>query len=361
MDVIHKVFVSSTYTDLRLERAAVERTLLHLKCFPIGMEIFPAANDSAWDFIKQQIDDSDYYVLIIAARYGSVHPETGKSYTEMEFDYASKRGIPILAFIHEDPGRIHDKDRDAEPEKKTMLADFRHKVQSKKLCKLWKSVDELEARVATTITAAKDLYKREGFVRASLAVNHKQLSDLLTRNQELERELSSVKTIDEKVLKVLSEKKATLEFVMYSAGNEARTILSTKKIGWRELPASNGRDKICLNLKFSWLHVFKFTGESLLAGCEDEDFARLVADIGQQELIRIGLKVDKYSAFNSNRMVFPTDNARSKAELFFRTLGLMDTREVERTNRDGRSYSVRSYALTKKGVEYLGEIMEVLK
>ncbi|MFM7345898.1 MAG: DUF4062 domain-containing protein, partial [Tagaea sp.] len=67
MDIIHKVFVSSTYEDLREERAAVQKTLIELKCFPVGMEIFPAASEPAWDFIKRQIDDSDFYILIVGS------------------------------------------------------------------------------------------------------------------------------------------------------------------------------------------------------------------------------------------------------------------------------------------------------
>lgn len=63
---IYKVFVSSTYEDLREERAAVEKGLLQIDCWPVGMELFPAADQETWDFIKSQIDDSDYYVVVIA-------------------------------------------------------------------------------------------------------------------------------------------------------------------------------------------------------------------------------------------------------------------------------------------------------
>jgi hypothetical protein len=39
---IYKVFVSSTYEDLREERAAVQKGLLKVGCLPVGMELFPA-------------------------------------------------------------------------------------------------------------------------------------------------------------------------------------------------------------------------------------------------------------------------------------------------------------------------------
>ena len=97
-DKVYKVFLSSTYEDLREERAAVQKALLQLNCLPVGMELFPAADEETWSFIKSQIDDSDYYVVVVAGRYGSLAPG-GLSYTEMEYDYAISRKKPAIAFI----------------------------------------------------------------------------------------------------------------------------------------------------------------------------------------------------------------------------------------------------------------------
>jgi nucleoside 2-deoxyribosyltransferase len=98
---IYKVFVSSTYEDLREERAAVEKGLLQIDCFPVGMELFPAADEETWEFIKSQIDDSDYYVVVAAGRYGSQGPD-GISFTEMEYDYAIAQKKPTIGFVHAD-------------------------------------------------------------------------------------------------------------------------------------------------------------------------------------------------------------------------------------------------------------------
>ena len=69
-EIIYSVFVSSTYEDLREERAAVQKALLQLKCMPIGMELFGSADEETWEFIKRQIDDCDYYVVIVAGNTG---------------------------------------------------------------------------------------------------------------------------------------------------------------------------------------------------------------------------------------------------------------------------------------------------
>jgi hypothetical protein len=68
----YQVFVSSTFTDLKDERQAVLKAILELDHMPAGMELFPATDDSAWQLIKDVIDTSDYYALIIGGRYGSL-------------------------------------------------------------------------------------------------------------------------------------------------------------------------------------------------------------------------------------------------------------------------------------------------
>ena len=47
------------------------------------------------------IDMSDYYLLIVAGKYGSIDPEENISYTEKEYRYAVAKKMPILAFLHQ--------------------------------------------------------------------------------------------------------------------------------------------------------------------------------------------------------------------------------------------------------------------
>jgi hypothetical protein len=78
-----EVFVSSTYGDLREARQRVTMTLLECDAFPTGMEIFPATDDDAWTLIRRIIDGCDYYLLVIAGKYGSVNETSSLSYTEI--------------------------------------------------------------------------------------------------------------------------------------------------------------------------------------------------------------------------------------------------------------------------------------
>jgi hypothetical protein len=90
IDRRYQVFVSSTYQDLEEERREIIQALLELDCIPSGMELFPAANDDQWTLIKRVIDDCDYYIVVVAGRYGSVS-EDGLSYTEKEYRYALEK------------------------------------------------------------------------------------------------------------------------------------------------------------------------------------------------------------------------------------------------------------------------------
>ena len=65
-----QIFISSTYEDLIEERRAVQDAILSMYHFPVGMELFGATSDDQWKVIQDTIDSSDYYVLIIAHRYG---------------------------------------------------------------------------------------------------------------------------------------------------------------------------------------------------------------------------------------------------------------------------------------------------
>ncbi len=86
-DKRYQIFISSTFRDLVAERQAVLKAILELDHMPAGMELFPAGDDSAWQLITDVIDASDYYVVIVGGRYGSLDA-AGIGFTEKEYDYA---------------------------------------------------------------------------------------------------------------------------------------------------------------------------------------------------------------------------------------------------------------------------------
>lgn len=164
----YQVFVSSTYEDLKEERAAVTQCLLDNNCIPVGMEQFPSSNMSQMEYIKKMLDDCDYYILIIGGRYGTPD-EDGIGYTEKEYDYAIKNGIPVMAFIFDHPEKLPFNKCEQTDSTREKFSIFRSKVlNSKKLAKFYSNIDDLKANVITAINAAIRDYPAIGWVRGNM-------------------------------------------------------------------------------------------------------------------------------------------------------------------------------------------------
>lgn len=212
MDKRYQVFVSSTYADLREERQRVIQTLMEMDCIPSGMELFPAADEEQWEFIKRIIDDCDYYLLIIGGRYGSTTPE-GISYTEKEYDYAIEKGIKVVALLHSNPEEIPMGKSEADPESRGRLKAFRDKVCKDRLVRFWKTADELPGLVALSLSKTIKMYPAIGWMRANQASNTQLLSELNELRKEKERlekelaqtrkteivEIPNLASVDEKI------------------------------------------------------------------------------------------------------------------------------------------------------------------
>lgn len=266
MDKRYQTFVSSTYADLREERQRVIQALMEMDCIPSGMELFPAADEEQWEFIKRVIDDCDYYLLIIGGRYGSTTPE-GISYTEKEYDYAIERGIKIVALLHANPEEIPMGKSEADPESRGRLKAFRDKVAKNRLVKFWKTADELPGLVALSLSKTIKMYPAVGWIRADQASNTQllsELNELRKKKEELETELAQTRkaqvveipnlaSIDEKI-------KVFGKYSDYSRGSR-----STSYYGWE--------------LELTWKEIFALIAPHLLSNPSDNTVASKLADV----------------------------------------------------------------------------------
>ncbi|RIR68165.1 DUF4062 domain-containing protein [Mycobacteroides abscessus] len=189
VDRRYQIFVSSTYQDLTEERKAVIEAILNLRHLPAGMEMFPAANADQMTLIKRMIDESDYYLVVVAGRYGSVDA-SGISYTEQEYDYAVKTGKPILGFVHGDPDAIQQGKTDQDDKARKRLNKFRKKVQSK-IIRQFTSPAELGGCVTTSLVHIIDSDPGIGWVRGDRAMTiemEREFIELRERLAKTERE-----------------------------------------------------------------------------------------------------------------------------------------------------------------------------
>lgn len=158
----YQIFISSTYEDLKEERQKVTQTILKLYHFPIGMEMFHADNEEQWIQIKNTIDMSDYYIVIIGRYCGTLISKEGISYTEKEYNYAISKGVPVLSFIISDKAKKESYGQETSKQQRA-LKKFIEKV--KKLpCEFWMNADDLAYRVSTTLSMKFQENNRNGWM-----------------------------------------------------------------------------------------------------------------------------------------------------------------------------------------------------
>jgi hypothetical protein len=180
----YQVFVSSTFQDLQEERQEVIQALLELDCIPAGMELFPAADEDQWTLIRDVIDNSDYYIVIMGGRYGSIGPRD-ISYTEMEYRYAVEAGKPVLAFLHKDPTSLPVSRVDSDPHLQEKLRSFRGLAQQK-MCRFWTSPSELGGLVSRSMVRLIKHSPAVGWVRADQLPSSNTVQELLEARRRLE-------------------------------------------------------------------------------------------------------------------------------------------------------------------------------
>ncbi|HRH97162.1 MAG TPA: DUF4062 domain-containing protein [Prosthecobacter sp.] len=179
-----QVFVSSTYTDLIFERQAAVSAILSAGHIPAGMELFTAGDESQMDVIKQWIDESDVFMLILGGRYGSLEPTSGKSYTHLEYEYAAAQNKPLFACVVQEAAleeRVKVEGTSViEITNASKLANFRDQVLGK-LCKFWEDTKDIKIAVTETLAHIARREELVGWVRASKQTDLAALLNEMTR------------------------------------------------------------------------------------------------------------------------------------------------------------------------------------
>ena len=191
----YQIFVSSTYTDLQEERTQLLFAILKLNYIPAGMEFFSAVDEEQMEFIKRVIDESDYYVLLLGARYGSLDSE-GVSYTEREYDYAVSKGKKVIALIHKNPDSIERGKTDRNEELFQKFMAFRQKViNAKRLVAFWDNTAELILNFQSSLIQTIQRFPAIGWMRGDSLANAETLQKLAASELENLRLKEHIKNI----------------------------------------------------------------------------------------------------------------------------------------------------------------------
>lgn len=94
-----RIYISSTYNDLKDYREAVYRALRRMGHDVISMEDYTASDQRPLDKCLSDLTTCDLYLGIFAWRYGYIPPDQDKSITELEFRKAVECKKKCLIFL----------------------------------------------------------------------------------------------------------------------------------------------------------------------------------------------------------------------------------------------------------------------
>lgn len=338
MERRYQVFVSSTYQDLVEERSEIMQVLLELDCMPAGMELFPASNETQWNWIRKVIDESDYYIVIVGGRYGSVHPESGISYTEMEYRYAVDTGKPVMSFLHSDPEKFSAKHTETTASRRKKLDAFRELVKQR-LCRFYDTPQDLGSKVSRSLTQMKKTHPAVGWVKADV-LNTLATSDEVLRltreNDELRSKLYYLNKETPMTASNLASGEELFD-VRYAYQMEA---LNPQTGRYKKASSGHGVTPV------SWKRLFRAMAPGLLQ--QRRYYYGDSVDINSVVLAEVEHQLEKKHPAERVSSVGITADCRQTINLQFRALGYIEIGENgswELTDL-GDSYMTELYAIT---------------
>ena len=146
-----KIYISSTFSDLQDERRAAARAIDRLGHHAVAMEGYAACDQRPIDRCLADVRSCQAYVILCAFRYGFIPPGQEKSITHLEFDEATKSGIPRFVFLLRDDAPWPVSRLDADLKK---VKQFRDLLSDGILVDQFADSGELEAKVASALGRA---------------------------------------------------------------------------------------------------------------------------------------------------------------------------------------------------------------
>lgn len=304
MDKRYQIFISSTFEDLKEERKKIMEAILELNCFPAGMEMFPATDTEQFEYIKTIIDESDYYIIVLAGKYGTMHTDN-ISFIEKEFDYAVAKGVPVLAFLKKELDSLSAEKIEFDTTRKNKLKKLKEKVSTGRVVNFWDNSDDLKYKVHSSLSREFKIHPREGWIRANFyaETNNEQI-----KNNHITKELINYR---QNIYNILPSIQSKIYIdVEYPAGKINHYATSVAEI-------------------------ILFLGPNLLQDCSETDFVSLINSF-------VEYKCFTKQAWEESCAIMPSGLAKIKTKLFAFNL-------IEITNH----YIGNFYKYTPLGIELL--------
>jgi CheY-like chemotaxis protein len=145
-----KIFLSSTYDDLRQYRASAAQAIERLGQYGVRMEVFGARPDDATAVSLDEVDASEAFLGIYAHRYGYVPAGSSISITEQEFNFAQERKKPTFCFLVDDEFPWSPKLIEPEPGQ-SKLKLFKQRISTTVVRETFTTPDDLAYKVASSL------------------------------------------------------------------------------------------------------------------------------------------------------------------------------------------------------------------
>jgi hypothetical protein len=151
-----RVFISSTYEDLKTYRQAAIEVVNRYEGIPRAMELFMASPGEPVEVCKEELLKCDVFVGIYAHWYGFIPEGETSSITRLEYELARDVGKPCLCFIVK-------KDFPWNPQffehtKYEELEAFLALIKAKNVVSFFESPKDFESKFASSLARLKEEY-----------------------------------------------------------------------------------------------------------------------------------------------------------------------------------------------------------
>jgi hypothetical protein len=145
-----RVFLSSTFSDLKEYRAAAVSTLQRLGFVPVTFETFGAMDEAPAVASARALAEADIVVFLVAHRYGYIAPGSERSIIELEYDEAVTQKKPVLVFLLSD-------DQPWPPDQIDFvnvhrMQTFKHRLKTDRIVDRFTTPQDLSVRLAAAIS-----------------------------------------------------------------------------------------------------------------------------------------------------------------------------------------------------------------
>jgi len=225
------VFISSTQEDLKAERRELAKVVTELGAIPVTMDAFDITLEEDRRVIRKTIKECDYFINITAHKIGE---KVDKAFAlELEYAYAKKAGLPVLALVINDKARWKDSKKEKDASAVSGLEAFKKTLKSHP-GDTWSNCAELRQKALYLLSREMNLSPRRGWVPSTEAVEPpvaNELSRLIRENEFLKTQIKIEEPdfaakLEEKLkhtLKIMAHNHVSLSFYYTNGENWENT------------------------------------------------------------------------------------------------------------------------------------------